>query len=218
MKKNLRCLMNKFFILSMLFLSLRVQSAELQGYSSNNTINKVICDDKDDIYVCRITDYNEKYIFRVDKSKCFYLEARLLKDNTLWINCPAPRDTAAFYYYKKDNLKNDWLLFKYEYVSAPSDSYGEGYNYIIDTPYLFNLKRSLSKDFIDEPVLYGVIKGKTFLLDDNDEKTKKYLIKGDSVLVLGSKLYKNKTRYRIYYNGNKDVEAWVDSSYIEVIK
>lgn len=115
-----------------------------------------------------------------------------------------------------DNL----LLDKYEYYylgSGPS----EVDEFIIDN--LVSFRRNISTDISDNGnrmFSLGYVNKKSYLYNENYNKTDMYLVKGDKVLILDVKKdSKNNKWYKILFPGKKSIIKWMRSyniSYLSV--
>lgn len=115
-----------------------------------------------------------------------------------------------------DNL----LLDKYEYYylgSGPS----EVDEFIIDN--LVSFRRNISTDISDNGnrmFSLGYVNKKSYLYNENYNKTDMYLVKGDKVLILDVKKdSKNNKWYKILFTGKKSIIKWMRSyniSYLSV--
>ena len=74
-----------------------------------------------------------------------------------------------------------------------------------------NIDNDIVKVFCSPPRDYSNYSYyKSFLFDENRNKSKMYLIKGDKVLILSSKIDGNNQEwYRIFYSGKKDIDMWI---------
>ena len=115
-----------------------------------------------------------------------------------------------------DNL----LLNKYEYYylgSGPS----EVDEFIIDN--LVSFRRNISTDISDNGnrmFSLGYVNKKSYLYNENYNKTDMYLVKGDKVLIFDVKKdSKNNKWYKILFPGKKSITKWMRSyniSYLSV--
>ena len=109
---------------------------------------------------------------------------------------------------------------KYEYYylgSGPS----EVDEFIIDN--LVSFRRNISTDISDNGnrmFSLGYVNKKSYLYNENYNKTDMYLVKGDKVLILDVKKdSKNNKWYKILFTGKKSIIKWMRSyniSYLSV--
>ena len=117
-------------------------------------------------------------------------------------------------------INDNLLLDKYEYYylgSGPS----EVDEFIIDN--LVSFRRNISTDISNNGnrmFSLGYVNKKSYLYNENYNKTDMYLVKGDKVLILDVKKdSKNNKWYKIFFPGKKNIIKWMRSyniSYLSV--
>ena len=114
-----------------------------------------------------------------------------------------------------DNLLLD--KYEYHYVGGPSDFD----NFIIDN--LVSFRRNISTDISDNGnrmFSLGYVNKKSYLYNENYNKTDMYLVKGDKVLILDVKKDSKSSKwYKILFPGKGNIIKWMRSyniSYLSV--
>mgnify|MGYP000746796247 CR=1 FL=1 len=83
-----------------------------------------------------------------------------------------------------------------------------------DNPYIGDFYDDMKNNTIPH---IGEVKSKSFLFDENRNKSKMHLIKGDKVLILSSKIDENNQEwYRIFYSGKKDIDMWIKADAVDL--
>ncbi|MDG2961356.1 hypothetical protein P7L91_10985 [Bisgaard Taxon 10/6] len=214
-------MMSKFLLKTLLFANIIIQAkfsyANILFEKSEYGIS-IKCESNDTLnyYECMLQDIKNKESDKIiiNSYYCPYLSMNMEKKDILQVGCHAAKYISSYFSYKKEN--NNWFLFKYEYLHGPETPEDEGDSFIIDSNYLKGLKRSLFSDFKEYVISYGIVNKKTYLYTDKNKKTPMYLINGDKVLILDKSNKNNNIKYRVYYQGKKDIDAWIDGDNIDI--
>ncbi|WP_018652812.1 hypothetical protein [Actinobacillus capsulatus] len=157
---------------------------------------------------CQMQYNGRNELFKVYYDICPAFNVNINND-IVEVFCSPLRDYSNYIYYK--NINNDLLFFKYDSAFGGDDNLVEKLSYETHSPYLLTLRRSFYDDVkINNIPKIGFIKSKTFLFDKNGNKTNMYLVKGDKVLIL-SKKNGDKEWYRVFYQGKKDLDMWIEA-------
>lgn len=216
-----------FFLVSITFSYgvYAMSGRSVQGNLNNDDIeDDITCEDSPDLnFKCFISVSNQKVrTFEVkENNECSHFSIGISKGYEIEVQCGNRLDS-NFYYYTYNNIKNDWFLSKYEYLSIVNSPDDEGDSLMIDSKVLKSLERSLFHDINKQGnhmISMGYIKKKAYLYNGNYNRTNMYLIKGDKVLILDTREDKtNKNQwYQIYFKGKKDIIAWIHSNDVEYL-
>lgn len=211
MNNILRRLIRAAFIL-IAFLPLYSISGELTR-ESNNFVN--CTSDSFNDHECEMQYYGKKSVFKVKYDTCPGFNVNIDND-IVEVSCSPPRDYSNYSYYKY--IDGHLLFFKYDSAFGGNDNLVDELSFEIDSPYLISLKRNFYDDMKNNTIpKVGFIKGKTFLFDENRNKSKMYLVKGDKVLILSSEIDENHQEwYRIFYSGKKDIDMWIKADAVDL--
>ena len=204
MNKNLKNLICASFILSVFFPFYSI-SSDLTD-KKENFVN--CTSDPPNNHKCEMQYYGKKSVLRVKYDVCPGFDINIDND-IVEVFCSPPRDYSNYSYYKYIN--GHLLFFKYDSAFGGNDNLVDELSFQIDSPYLISLKKDFYDDMKNNTIPHiGEVKSKSFLFDENRNKSKMYLIKGDKVLILSSKIDGNNQEwYRIFYSGKKDIDMWI---------
>ena len=216
--------MIKFIFIITLLISYYAEATSsmngLQKFSSDMEA-KVSCDQSDSMdYQCELKLGNNYYdTLRIkDNNECGEFSIIPISKDKISIECGFD-GVSNIYTYKliDDNL----LLDKYEYYylgGGPS----EVDEFIIDNLVSFR-RRNISTDISangNRMFSLGYVNKKSYLYNENYNKTDMYLVKGNKVLILDVKKdSKNNKWYKILFLGKKSITKWMRSyniSYLSV--
>lgn len=222
-KRNLKVMMIKIiFIITLLISYYAEATSSMNGLQkfSGDMESKVSCSQSDSMsYQCELKLGSNYYntIHIKDNNECGEFSIVPISKDKISIECGFD-GISNIYTYKliDDNL----LLDKYEYYylgSGPS----EVDEFIIDN--LVSFRRNISTDISDNGnrmFSLGYVNKKSYLYNENYNKTDMYLVKGDKVLILDVKKdSKNNKWYKILFPGKKGIIKWMRSyniSYLSV--
>ena len=218
MKRNLKNMMSRILFFLLLIISSNVYStSSMNGVYVDNGNISIHCDESDGLdYSCSIHIY-KKYnnTIRIkNNNDCGYFSISPKGDDEVVVECGF-KDISNIYTYKliDDNLLLD--KYEYHYVGGPSDFD----NFIIDN--LVSFRRNISTDISDNGnrmFSLGYVNKKSYLYNENYNKTDMYLVKGDKVLILDVKKdSKNNKWYKILFPGKKNIIKWIRSYNISYI-
>ena len=221
-KRNLKVMMIKIIFIITLLISYYAEATSsmngLQKFSSDMEA-KVSCDQSDSMdYQCelKLGNYYDTLSIK-NNNECGEFSIVPISKDKISIECGFD-GVSNIYTYKliNDNL----LLDKYEYYylgSGPS----EVDEFIIDN--LVSFRRNISTDISNNGnrmFSLGYVNKKSYLYNENYNKTDMYLVKGDKVLILDVKKdSKNNKWYKIFFPGKKNIIKWMRSyniSYLSV--
>ncbi|WP_143530908.1 hypothetical protein [Rodentibacter genomosp. 2] len=178
--------------------------------------NLVNCNlDSSGYHECQMRYHGKSETFKVKYDICPAFDISIDHD-IVEVLCSPIRDYSNYSYYKYIN--GELLFFKYDSIFGGNDNLVDELSYETSSPYLLTLKRDFYNDMKNNNLpKSGFIKSKTFLFDNHGNKTKIYLVKNDKVLILSSKLDNaNKLWLRIFYEGSKNIDMWVEESLVYI--